>query len=262
MNYFLISKILAPFLIPSNYLIFVLIFFLLKKKTYKFNYIFKLLIIFFLLIGTLPFGDFFNYNFFEKKYINTNLPIKIDNIIVLGGSQNLNNSIESNKVELSESSERLFYATFLKKKYPNSKIIFLGGNPLLKKTNISESEIAKNFFFNFELNLNDIIFEDKSKNTIENFLNLKNIENIKLQGKKNILITSAFHMNRAILISKFYDLDMIPFAVDFRSLWINRINLINYYQGFSYIGNIRKFDLIIREILGLVAFKLKILTNT
>lgn len=257
MNYFFLSKILAPFLLPGNYIIFLLFFFLyhLRKK----NFFIKILILFFIIIGVFPAGDIINYNFFEKNYIANKAPKNIDNIIVLGGSQNLYGSYLSKKVDLNDNSDRMFYGSVLHKDNPGSKLIFLGGNSYIKQIDYSEHEIAKRYFINFGLNIENIIFEKKSKNTIENFQNLIKIKNLELENKKNILVTSAYHLPRSIMIARYYNINLVPFAVDFRSLSIKEFDLSVYYQTFNFAKNISVFDRVFREVVGMVAFSLKTL---
>ena len=60
-------------------------------------------------------------------------------------------------------------------------------------------------------------------------------------------------MKRALIISRKFNLDLIPYAVDFRS--IKEDNLLNKYQKFNILGNLFKFDLFIRELIGIISFK-------
>jgi len=100
-------------------------------------------------------------------------------------------------------------------------------------------------------NLNRILFIGESRNTIEN---LKSISKIKFTNKNNVLITSAFHMNRAMLIAKKLEYDFDSYPVDFRS--INNSSLINSYQSFDLGENLVKFNIFFREILGTIYVRL------
>ena len=119
------------------------------------------------------------------------------------------------------------------------------------KNDINESHIAKSFFSDVGFNTDRIDFVDNTKNTIEN---LRKITDLNISNKSNILITSAFHMKRALIISRKFKLDLIPYAVDFRS--IKEDNLLNKYQKFNILDNLFKFDLFIRELLGIISFKI------
>ena len=102
-------------------------------------------------------------------------------------------------------------------------------------------------------NMDKISFIGNTRNTIENFNQIKKLN---LKSTNTVLITSAFHMKRSLMIAKKLNLKPIPYAVDFRS--ISNPSLINYYQRFSISSNLLSFDLFLREIIGILAFKVLI----
>ena len=61
-------------------------------------------------------------------------------------------------------------------------------------------------------------------------------------------------MKRSMLIAKKLDLNIKPFAVDFRS--VHNFNILNYYQKLSVADNWQFFNIFFREIIGILAFKL------
>ena len=61
-------------------------------------------------------------------------------------------------------------------------------------------------------------------------------------------------MKRAMIISKELNMNLIPYAVDFRS--IDNPSIVNYYQTFSVAENWSSFNIFFREIIGIIAFKL------
>ena len=63
-------------------------------------------------------------------------------------------------------------------------------------------------------------------------------------------------MKRALLISEKIDLDLIPYAVDFRSLSSSGAGFTNFYQMFSFAGNLQSLNLYFREFLGIIAVKI------
>ena len=123
--YFLISKILTPFLLFSNLLIIFLIFlFFLRKKIKVF---FKIYLIIFMIFLIYPFGKIFEYHFLEKNFYNKEMINDFDEILVLGGDE-----------------RRLIYAIDLMKKYNNAKLIFAGGGGFLtEKIGSNENESFK-----------------------------------------------------------------------------------------------------------------------
>jgi uncharacterized SAM-binding protein YcdF (DUF218 family) len=215
------------------------------------------LAIFFLILFSLfPIGKKLT-NTLENKYITSILPENYDYIIVLAGGEEINTTFITNKLNLNSASERLIASVKLANKKKDSKIIYLGGSGLLKNDNSNKNEanVAKLFFKDINFDLKRIIFINNTRNTIEN---LKEFKKLNLQNEHNpILITSAFHMKRSLLISEKLDLNLIPYAVDFRSFEDAGIdNLLNYYQRFSIVGNLQSINLYFREFLGIIAVKI------
>ena len=219
----------------------------------KANY---LAIFFLILFSLFPIGKKLT-NTLENKYITSILPENYDYIIVLAGGEEINTTFITNKLNLNSASERLIASVKLANKKKDSKIIYLGGSGLLKNDNSNKNEanVAKLFFKDINFDLKRIIFINNTRNTIEN---LKEFKKLNLQNEHNpILITSAFHMKRSLLISEKLDLNLIPYAVDFRSFEDAGIdNLLNYYQRFSIVGNLQSINLYFREFLGIIAVKI------
>ena len=64
-------------------------------------------------------------------------------------------------------------------------------------------------------------------------------------------------MKRSLLISKKLKLNLIPYAVDFRAVaGSDSFSLANYYQQFSFVGNLQSINLFFREFLGIYAVKI------
>ena len=246
--YFYLSKILVLFLSPINFLfIFMLISFFIyiffKKNIFKYMIFFSFF----------PIGNYL-IKYLEKNYVQNKIINNVDAIVVLAGSENIINTSKLKKLDLHESAERLIAFVELANKFKDSKLIYLGGRPYINNKNIlSESEVAKIFFNNINFDSNRIIFLDSSRNTIENLQRLSDYnKNQKL--KKILLITSAFHMNRSLLIANKLKLNLIPYAVDFQSNYGD--NLENKWQEFSVSNNLKKIDLAFRELIGYFVAKI------
>jgi len=257
--YFFLSKVLAPFLNLTNFLIFILIAsyffkqFFFKKTFRSINY----LVIFLLIVSSIfPIGQNL-LNTLEEKYVVSKIPKNYKYIIVLGGSEDAYSTSITNKLNLNSASERLIASVKLANQKKESKIIFLGGSGLLKKNDLNETDVARLFFIDIGFDLERIIFINDTRNTIEN---LKKLKKLHLENKStSILITSAFHMDRALLISKKLNLNVIPYAVDFRSYSNSgKDSFISYYQVFSLLGNLQYLNLYFRELLGTIAVKILI----
>jgi uncharacterized SAM-binding protein YcdF (DUF218 family) len=250
--YFYLSKFLAPLLNITNLLFVLLIFFYLTnlKTKLRLKFFSNIILILLLLISFFPLGNL-GIKYLEKNYIVRDKVYKIDNIVVLAGSENIASTKIEKELSLNNSSERLIVSIKLALDYPNSKIYYLGGDGYLVKNKINEVDMAKIFYSSIHFDLNRIIFIDNTRNTIEN---LKAFKKINTLNQSNILITSAFHMKRSMLIAKELDLVIKPYAVDFRS--VNNFNILNYYQMLNIANNWQSFNIFFKEIIGIIAFKL------
>ena len=250
--YFYFSKFLAPLLNLTNLLFILLIVFYLTnlKKKFIFKLFSNLTLILLLLISFFPLGKF-GLKYLEKDYILQDKIYKIDNIIVLAGSEKILSTQTTNKLSLNDGSERLILSAKLALENPKSKIYYLGGDGRLVKSKMNEADVAKIFFSNINFDLNKVVFIENTRNTIENLKSFKKINSL---NQSNILITSAFHMKRSMLIANKLNIDIKPYAVDFRS--IDDLSFLNYYQTFSIADNWQSFNIFFREIIGILAFKL------
>ena len=236
----------------TNILFFLLIFlfFINLKKKIKYKTLLNIVFLTFLILSIFPIGKL-GLNYLERDYFNQNKFSKIDNIYVLAGSEDLQATKKLNQLNLNDNSERLILSVKLALDHLNSNIFFLGGDGNLNKNDISEIFVAKLFYENIGFDLERVYFVGNTRNTIEN---LKAIKKNNLSNKNNVLITSAFHMKRAMLISRNLDLNLQPYAVDFKS--VNNFSLLNYYQGFNFAENLASFNIFFREIVGIIAFKI------
>ena len=252
--YFYLSKLLAPLLNPSN-LIFIglitSIFLFLKFK----NKLTKFLLIFFssifLIFVFLPIGKT-GIKILEKKYINKHINLEYKNIVVLAGAESIFLTKNTNILNLNDSSERLIASVELALKNKNAKIIYLGGSGFLQNENLNEVDVAKMFYNNIGFNLDRIQFVGSTRNTIENLSEFKKLQ---LNQPGDLLITSAFHMNRALLISEKLKLNLTPYAVDFKKSSGDE-KLLNLYQTFNIVDNFSSLNLFFREFLGIIVVKL------
>lgn len=223
--YYFFSNLLSPFINFSNLIIIIILVFIFLKK---FNRYFYFLAFFFAFISILPVGKFLEYHLLSKKYFSNKNINGYDAIIVLGGYD-----------------KRIYHAITLHKKNKNSKLIFLGGTRYLFADK-NQSEANRFKFFTYDLNKNNIIVSDTSRNTIENFKDFKKIQ-AKEKFKNIILVTSPWHYNRSLKIAEKFNIDLTPY------LWPAEIkpkNFIQYYQSFDINLNLLNFNRLFREVLG------------
>jgi uncharacterized SAM-binding protein YcdF (DUF218 family) len=112
--------------------------------------------------------------------------------------------------------ERMIEAAFLAKRYPQARVIFTGGSGSL----IAQSKVApaaRELLIEFGVDPDRIIVEDKSRNTEENSQFTAAIVRPE-PNQRWLLVTSAFHMPRAIGVFEKAGFDVVAHPVAYRTL--------------------------------------------
>lgn len=251
--FYYLSKIIWFFISPDTLLLVLILASLLSLFINKI-FMAKLLLlvssIALLIFSILPVGEWLLYPLENRFTTNPELPEKIDGIIVLSGAEDAYLSSLWNQVELGSASERILSFMALGKKFPDAKLIFTGGTGSLTEQRFKAADVAKELFQQLEFDTSGIIFERESRNTYENVLYSKNLIPT-TSGTNWILITTSWHMPRAVGIFCKQNWPAIPFPVDHQSRKNNLIRI-----NFDLAGNIVTFKTAIKEWTGLLAYYL------
>ena len=228
---------MGPLLNPTNFLFIILgilfIYYLISKRKI-FLKILSLNIFLIIIISFLPTGSL-GIKYLEKDFIFKKEYKNIKNILVLSGAD-----------------DRIIASISLAYQYPDAKIFYVGGNAyLIKDINNDDLNIAKKFYYDLNFDMDRINFIGKSRNTIENF---KEIKELNLKYSETVLITSAYHMKRSMMIAEKQGVNVIPYPVN--PISGSTTPLLNSYQVFDVTNNLSKFNTFFREILGIIAFKI------
>ena len=250
---FYLSKILNFFINPLHILsliillqLFIIFFTQSKKLVFFFS---KLFLILFLFFGYSPLSNFLLSKI--EDYIQpSKFPIQqLTGVVVLGGSfEKGSESKERNEVLLNSSAERLTKALEIYKKNPRILILFSGFSNEFKPQGWSESDMAKKFFIDQGVRIDNLIFENQSRNTFENIKFSKDII-VNYKGTWG-LITSAKHMPRSFFAFKKQGLILEPINVDYetgtsRLFWIN----------FDISAGLTNWNIIFHELIGITYYK-------
>ena len=250
---FYLSKILWLILNPFNIFIFVILLsiFLYFVKLRRLGLIIFLInFVFIVLISFLPIGSYLIYNIEKEYHSYIKPPDQVDGILILGGATNPLLYNEYDQISLNGSSERLVESVFIIKKFDKAKVIFSGGSGILNRPDFDHARVAKSFYNKIGIEIDKIIFEDNSRNTYENIIYSKKIANPKI-NENWLLITSASHMKRALLIADKNNWKLIPYAVDFKN--IKNFKLI---PNLKLLKNLNTFQQGSHEWLGLISYYL------
>jgi len=237
-------KVLQWFLVPSGFVfvllvIGVILIFRKKRKVKKAGKILLTLgILFYYLFSITPIADLIltplesKYQFLRAE----DLSKASTAVLLLGGK-------ESDVLRASEIL-RLYNSQFTTYNL-KPKIIISGTDPL--GTEKEEAKNLKIYLIERGIPSENIIVEDKSRNTKESAENVK-----ELTGKKPFfLITSAYHMPRSMEIFEKYGLNPIAAPTDFKR--DENYDLLDFFPDAQ---NLRNSDLAFHEYFGIIFYRL------
>lgn len=173
-----------------------------------------------------------------------------DGIVVLGGAIAPGISLARGAIALNNSAERITATAELARRYPNARIIFSGGTAALFKGPL-EAPLAVKEFEALGVAHDRITAEEQSRNTIENAVFSRLIAQPK-PGERWLLVTSAFHMPRAIAAFRAAGFPVEAYPVDWRS----RGPIDATAPFISVIGGLSMTDFAVHEWAGLLVYRL------
>ena len=147
-------------------------------------------------------------------------PASIDSaagLIVLGGALSSGFITETHgQVALNSAAERMTTALHLMEAHPEMPLVFSGFSGRFIRSSQSESDLALAFFQTMGADTQRILLENQSRNTLENARYTRELIDFAGNGPW-VLVTSAFHMPRAVEIFTDQGIAVIPYPTDFRS---------------------------------------------
>ena len=244
-----LHKILPLIFSPLFFCLFLIILgiFLRSKKISLFGVIF-------LIFFSLPIVSNNLIYYLEKDY-KLQKPLKInsaDAIVVLSGMVRTikNNKDKDIDYEFTESIDRILAGISLYQANRSSILILTRGK-IPWHEGIPEGEYLKDFAIRYGIPEQNILLTSEVQNTDQE---AKAVKNILPNNKKNIiLVTSAFHMQRAIKVFNTYGLKVTPFAVDFK-VSAERFTIIDFIPS---ARSFQKTSFFVREMIGRVYYNIK-----
>jgi uncharacterized SAM-binding protein YcdF (DUF218 family) len=250
--FFVISKILGFFALPSNDILAAGLIGLVLMRTKSTARAGRRLaaasIILFFVFGLLPIGAWLIMPLEERFppwHARRGPP---DGIVVLGGSTESELSGRPHS-ELNEAAERITVIAELARKYPSAKILYSGGNGRLMPDGSSEARVAAPILESFGVPKERLILEDRSRNTSENAAFSRQLAMPK-PGERWLLVTSAWHMPRAVGVFRKAGFPVEAYPVDYRTRGPSAL----WTPFDSVTGGLRRTDIATREWFGLVTY--------
>jgi len=252
--FFILSKVFGFFALPSNDLIvigLVGLVLLCTRFTRLASWLIVTSLVLIAIAGLSPLGNALLLPLeqrFPPRDASRGGP---DGIVVLGGAIVPDVSVARGAVALNEGAERITVTAELARRYPNARIIFAGGSAALIADEPIEAAIAIQEFEALGVAHDRVTAEEQSRNTIENAVYSRLIADPK-PGQHWLLVTSAYHMPRAMAAFRAAGFPIEAYPVDWRTR-----GPIDAWRPFTSLGDgLRRTDTAVREWIGLLVYRL------
>jgi uncharacterized SAM-binding protein YcdF (DUF218 family) len=174
-----------------------------------------------------------------------------EGIIVLGGAIDDPVSAARGQTVFDEGGERLTEAVVLAKRFPQARVVYTGGTAsFVPGARSTEALQARKFMSQMGIAPERVTIEDKSRTTDENARFTAAIVHPE-PSQRWIIVTSAFHMPRAMGLFEKAGFHPIAYPVAFRTRgrWPDDLRL-----SFEPVRNLRIFEIAVHEWIGLAAY--------
>ena len=214
---FIFGKLVWALLQPGNLLLLCLLagMLLLLRGRRRGELLVVLSAIGLLLFAVAPIGPAMMLVLEQRFPRPSTLPNRIDGILVLGGAVDPRISLAYGETMFNGSIARVLAGIALARKHPGAKLALLGGEGEFFPVGFAESRATSRFVVEEGIPATRVLIEERSRSTHENAVFAK--EMIRPESGQNwVLVTSAFHMPRAVAAFRAVDWPVIPYPVDFK----------------------------------------------
>ncbi len=199
-------------------------------------------------IGLLPAGNFAALPLEDRFAQPSPMPAHVDGIVVLGGALETALTQSRGLPSLNDAAERMTAAVMLARRYPGARLAFTGGSGSLTPGAVTEADVARRLWSDLGVPAAQTVFEGLSRNTYENALFLKAIVHPR-PGETWLLVTSAYHMPRAVGVFRGVGWDVVPYPVAYKTARDWRV-----WSHPSFGGHLDLLDGAVHEYAGLLAY--------
>lgn len=202
-----------------------------------------------LIAGTLPIANILIRPLEERfpRYQEDGRPI--DGIIVLSGAVDMAKSLDRDEFSLNGAAERFVSFVEMARRHPEARLVYTGGAS--GDPSRSEAQLVAEQMKRLGLSTERLLVEKASRTTWDNARNTKALLGDRAQGRW-LLITSAWHMPRAIGCFQKVGLTVIPYPVDYQTR-----GAMDSLRPFTIVGQgLLRLDMAAKEWLGLFAYRI------
>jgi uncharacterized SAM-binding protein YcdF (DUF218 family) len=185
----------------------------------------------------------------EERFPRPNLPDKVDGIVVLGGGFEGAINLARGGYELNSGGDRFVETAILARRFPAAKVVISGGVGTLILDGEADAATAPRLLVALGVAPERLILEGKSRNTYENAIFTRALVSPQ-RGETWLLVTSAFHMPRAMALFKKAGFPVLPWPVDYRTSGREGVGFFTD----NPIDALEVTNLALREYIGLLAY--------
>lgn len=201
-------------------------------------------------VTVLPVGSWMMQQLEDRFPAVSALPARVDGIVVLGGAANPWLTVERGQIALGDHAERLTEFAGLARRYPEARLVFTGGTGSLIRQDIKEADVIAPLWEQIGLDGRRVHYESQSRNTWENAVLTLPIARPQA-GETWLLVTSAFHMPRAVGCFRHAGWTILPFPVDYKTGRSFAFDL-----SLNPAGRLASLNAAVHEWLGLIFYRL------
>lgn len=171
-------------------------------------------------------------------------------VVLLGGAMGAGYIAQAHSQPvLNDAAERMSAAAAILLRHPHLPVVFTGGEGTLLGTGPSEADRAKVFFDSFGIAASRVRYESASRNTFENAVLTAQMPGVQ-KTEKWLLLTSAWHMPRALATFEKAGWNVTAYPVDYRTgnhtPWAD----YNLQEGAEH------WQVLLHECVGMISYRL------
>ncbi len=185
----------------------------------------------------------------EATFSRPVLPEKVDGIVVLGGGFEGAINLVRGGYDLNSGGDRFVETAVLARRFPQAKVVVSGGTGTLVLDGEADAVTAPRLLAALGVAPERLVLENRSRNTYENAVFTRELVSPQ-PGETWLLVTSAFHMPRAIGLFRKAGFPVVPWPVDYRTSGTEGLGLMRD----NPVDSLQTTTMAIREWIGLVAY--------
>lgn len=215
---FFVGKVIWAFGQPGNLLLLVLLIGVLSSFVYggrRGRVLIAFAALAFLVLAVAPVGPAMLLALEERFPRPAVLPERIDGILVLGGAVDPALSLSYGETVFNSSLARVLAGVALARRHPEAELALVGGEGGLVAVGLAESRATSAFVVAEGIAPERVVLEERSRSTHENAIYAKSLMRPK-PGQVWVLVTSAYHMPRAVASFEAVDWPVIAYPVDYK----------------------------------------------